>query len=88
MPHPSSASPSSRWLNRLRRELSGSGRVTQCARQLATADNATAKQWEHDLRAFLSGEQSPEPSAILHIEKLLARPKQEPVAGRQQLLAL
>jgi len=88
MPHPSSAPTSSRWLKRLRRELSASGRVTQCACQLATAGDATAKQWEHDLRAILSGEQSPEPSAILLIEKLIARPKPEPVASRQQLLAL
>ena len=85
MPHPSSTP--SRWLKRLRRELSPSGRVTQCARQLATAGGPSAKQWEHDLRAILSGEQSPEPSAILRIEKLIARPKPEPAASQQQLLA-
>ncbi len=87
MPHPSSAPTSTRWLKRLRRELSPSGRVTQCARQLATAGGATAKQWERDLRAILSGEQDPEPATILRIEKLIVRPKPEPAASQQQLLA-
>jgi hypothetical protein len=87
MPGPSPASTPSRWLKRLRRELSGSGRVAQFALQLAAADDTPAKQWEHDLRSILSGEQSPEASTILRIEKLIARPKPEPVPSSQQMLA-
>lgn len=87
MLHSKSVSPSARWLKRLRRELSGSGRVTQCALQLARDGGATATQWEQDLRAILSGDRSPDADCILRIEQLIARPRPEPAGNQQGLLA-
>lgn len=88
MPAPSSTQASARWLKRLRRELAGSGRVTQFARQLAIQGDTSAQQWEHDLRDILSGERSPDPDSILCIEKLIARPRPEPGVSQQRLLAI
>ena len=88
MQHRKSVSPSARWLKRLRRELSGSGLVTQYAIELARGDGSTPSRWERDLRAILAGEQRPDPDCILRIERLIARPRPQPAASQQRLLAI
>lgn len=64
-----------RWLKRLRRELAGSGRVSQLARLLSLQDGSGTDLWSPRLHAILAGEETPDPDLILRLESLLARPR-------------
>jgi hypothetical protein len=77
-----------RWLKRLRRELSASGRRSQLAWQLSRQDGRPHEEWRGLLQAITSGESRPDPDLILRLEGLLARPQSEAAAAADQSLFL
>ena len=81
---PAAALGDTRWLKRLRRELSASGRRSQLAWQLASQDGFSSEHWGQRLLAITSGESRPDPDLILRLEAVMARPRAALAAAASQ----
>ena len=69
------------WLRRTRRQLVGSGRMTQVAAMLAAQDGVPATQWEQMLRSILDGGSSPGIDVLTRIDAILSTPSTRPPPG-------
>ena len=70
------------WLRRTRKQLIGSGRMTQVAAVLAAQDGIPPALWERMLRSILDGESSPGIDVLTRIEAVLSAPSTLPADSR------
>ncbi len=62
------------WLRRMRKEFSGSGRLTEVALLLAGGDGNKFTEWQMHLRKVMDGELEPDLDLITRLERLVAKP--------------
>jgi hypothetical protein len=62
------------WLRRMRKEISGSGRLTEAALLLSAGDGKKATEWQMHLRKVMDGELEPDLDLITRLERLVAKP--------------
>lgn len=62
------------WLRRTGRQFAVSGRLTQTATALATAEGGTVAEWRTRLRTLLEGKEVPSLDLLTRIDALLAGP--------------
>ena len=62
------------WLRRTGRQFAVSGRLTQTATALATAEGGTVAEWRTRLGTLLEGKEVPSLDLLTRIDALLAGP--------------
>jgi len=62
------------WLRRTRKQLAGSGRLSEIALILSREEGRTAAHWAGYLREVLEEETTPSLDLLTRIDALLARP--------------
>lgn len=73
----------SRWLDRTRRSLAPSGRLSEVALLLSRGDGRAPDAWSRELRAMLDGDQRPSLDLVTELDRLLA-PRRDPSPARDQ----
>ena len=71
------------WLGRTRKQLSGSGRLSELALILSRNGDWEESEWREKLQAILDGKEEPDFDLLTRIDSVLARP----VAGDEKLQA-
>ena len=66
------------WLRRTGRQFAVSGRLTQTAMALSTAEGGTVDEWRTRLRIILEGHEVPSLDLLTRIDALLAGPSKAP----------
>lgn len=64
------------WLRRTRKQLSGSGRLSELALILAAEEGNTARHWSSYLREVLEEQTTPSLDLLTRIDAILAKPVQ------------
>ncbi|MEK7951349.1 hypothetical protein [Luteolibacter soli] len=64
------------WLNRTRKQLAASGRLSEIALILSREEGRTPQDWSSYLRELLEEEATPSLDLLTRIDALLARPVQ------------
>lgn len=62
------------WLRRTRRELAGSGKISELALILSGKDGAGRDFWREKIRRILDGGEQPDFELLVEIDSILARP--------------
>lgn len=62
------------WLKRTRRELAGSGRLSEAAMILGKNEAGNTEEWRARLLRILEGEEVPGFDLVTEIDSVLARP--------------
>lgn len=61
------------WLRRTRKQLSGSGRLTEMSMILGADGSITQNEWRSRLQAILDGKDEPSLELLTRIDSLLAK---------------
>lgn len=61
------------WLRRTRKQLSGSGRLTELSMILGADGSITQNEWRSRLQAILDGKDEPSLELLTRIDSLLAK---------------
>ena len=69
------------WLKRTRRELAGSGRLSELAVILGADGESNVQEWRIKLQRILNGQEEPSLELLTQIDSILARPGHPSVAG-------
>ncbi len=62
------------WLKRTKRELAGSGKLSELALILSMEDETDRDAWRSRLRMILEGDEEPGFDLLTRIDSILARP--------------
>ena len=75
------------WLRRTRKQLSGSGRITELAWILAGKEpRFSQEEWRLKLQAIFQGDEEPSLELLTQIDSLLAKPAKKVVAKSDAML--
>ena len=74
------------WLRRMRKQLAGSGRLTELALILSREEGNTPGYWSSFLRDVLDEVETPSLDLLTRIDALLARPVANPAEEDQPVL--
>jgi hypothetical protein len=75
------------WLRRTRKQLSGSGRITELALILARDGSSfTQNDWILKLQAIFHGNEEPSMELLTQIDSLLAKPARKVVSVKSEAL--
>ena len=74
------------WLRRMRKQLAGSGRLTELALILSREEGNTPCYWSSFLRDVLDEVETPSLDLLTRIDALLARPVANPAEEDQPVL--
>lgn len=64
----------SAWLKRTKRELAGSGKLSEIALILSKEDETSSDAWRSRLQMILEGDEEPGFDLLTRIDSILARP--------------
>lgn len=77
------------WLRRTRKQLSGSGRITELSWILARDNPQFSKDdWRLKLQAIFQGEEEPSLELLMQIDTLLAKPSGSQISVKSDTLLL
>ena len=71
------------WLRRMRKQLAGSGRLSEVALILSREEGRTPEHWAAYLRDVLEEDETPSLDLLTRIDALLARPVATPPKAEQ-----
>ena len=75
------------WLRRTRKQLSGSGRITELALILARDGSPFSQDdWRLKLQAIFQGNEEPSMELLIQIDSLLAKPSGKVVSVKSEAL--
>lgn len=71
------------WLRRTRRQLAGSGRLSEVALILSKEDGDTPDRWSHLIREILEERTTPSLDFLTRIDAILAKPVERDTPSEQ-----
>lgn len=75
------------WLRRIRKHLSGSGRISELAIILARVEPQLSQEdWRSKLQAIYQGEEEPNVELLTQIDSLLAKPSNKSLHQETEVL--
>lgn len=75
------------WLRRTRKQLSGSGRITELAWIMAGKDpRFSQEEWRLKLQTIFQGDEEPSLELLTQIDSLLAKPAKKAVVKSDDML--
>lgn len=75
------------WLRRTRKQLSGSGRITELAWIMARKDPQFSQDdWRVKLQSIFQGDEEPSLELLTRIDSLLAKPAKKQDSGKSDAL--
>lgn len=74
------------WLRRARKQLAGSGRLSELALILSREEGNTPAHWSSLIRGILEEETTPSLDLLMRIDSVLAKPVQPAATSEQSSL--